>query len=80
MGWNVIYGFTNSDLDISRRQLKMFLDIYEEVLVFERTHERTKERNDLPLFCLSVSDPLSLLRHRTLLFDTWLGRLTTEAE
>jgi len=30
MGWNVIYGFTDADLAISKRQLKMFLDSYDE--------------------------------------------------
>mmetsp|Transcript_30720 Transcript_30720/g.59916 ORF Transcript_30720/g.59916 Transcript_30720/m.59916 type:complete len:4305 (+) Transcript_30720:116-13030(+) len=30
MGWNVIYGFTDSDMLISKRQLKMFLNTYEE--------------------------------------------------
>ena len=30
-GWNVKYDFTDSDLDISTRQLKMFLNIYEDV-------------------------------------------------
>ena len=31
MGWNVKYDFTDSDLDISARQLKMFLNLYDDV-------------------------------------------------
>lgn len=31
MGWNVRYEFTDSDLEISTKQLRMFLDLYDEV-------------------------------------------------
>jgi dynein heavy chain len=31
IGWNILYAFTNEDLDVSRKQLKIFIQDYEEV-------------------------------------------------
>lgn len=31
IGWNIPYAFTNEDLTVSRRQLKLFIETYEEV-------------------------------------------------
>lgn len=31
IGWNIPYAFTNEDLTVSRRQLKIFIETYEEV-------------------------------------------------